>query len=97
MINDNNDNYEDGDEEELDEEDLIIQAAATAAIAAGLSAIEHAQTFYDKTPYHDSALSGVALVLELLTGHPKCIRKELGVHRHVFYALINTLKAAGYQ
>jgi len=39
MINDNNDNYEDGDEEELDEEDLIIQAAATAAIAAGLSAI----------------------------------------------------------
>jgi len=97
MINDDNDDYEDGDEEDLDEEDLIIQAAATATIAAGLSAIEHAQTFYDKMPYHDSALSGVAWVLELLGGHPKRIRKELGVHRHVFYALINTLKAAGYQ
>ncbi|KIM73841.1 hypothetical protein PILCRDRAFT_30552, partial [Piloderma croceum F 1598] len=47
--------------------------------------------------YHDSALSGVAWVLELLTGHPECIRKELGVHRHVFYAFINTLKTAGYQ
>jgi hypothetical protein len=97
MINDNNDDYEDGDEEDLDEEDFIIQAAATAAIAAGLSAIEHAQTFYDKMPYHDSALSGVAWVLELLAGHPKRIRKELGVRRHVFYALINTLKATGYQ
>ena len=44
MINNNDDyNYKEGDEEDLDEEDLIIQAAATTAITAGLSAIDHAQ------------------------------------------------------
>jgi hypothetical protein len=95
MTDNNNSDYEEGDEEDLDEEDLIIQAAATAAIAAGLSAIEYAQAYYDKRPYHDSVFPGIAWVLELLTGHPERIRKELGVHKHVFYALINTLKAAG--
>ena len=95
MINDDNYNYEEGDEEDLDEEDLVVQAAATAAIAAGLSAMEHAQAFYDKRRYHDSALSGIAWVLKLLMGHPERIRKELGVHKHVFYALIDTLKATG--
>src|SRR6266567_1218838 len=39
-----------------DEEDLIIQAAATAVIAAGLAAIEYSWSYYDKTPYHDSVL-----------------------------------------
>ena len=97
MINDDNYDYEEGDEEDLDEEDLIVQAAATAAITASLSAMDNAQAFYDKKPYHDSALSGVAWVSELLTGHPERIRKELGVHKHVFYALIDTLKAAGCQ
>ena len=47
--------------------------------------------------YHDSALSGGTWVLELLMGHPERIRKELGVHKHVFYALIHSLKAAGCQ
>jgi len=95
MINDDDYDYEQGDEGDLDEEDLIIQAATTAAIAAGLSAMEHAQAFYNKRHYHDSALSGVAWVLELLMGHPEHIRKELRVHKHVFYALINALKATG--
>jgi len=94
-ININNDNYVD-EEEDGEEEDLIIQAAATAAISAALAAIDYSQTYYDKTPYHDSALSGAAWVCELLTGHPKRIRKELGVHKHVFRALIVALQEAGH-
>ena len=97
MINDDNYNSEEGEEEDLNEEDLVIQAAATATIAAGLSAMEYAQTYYNKRHYHDSALSGIAWVLELLAGHPERIRKELGVHKHVFYSLIDSLKAAGCQ
>ena len=60
----NNDDYdsEEGEEEDLDEEDLIIQAAATATIAASLSAMEYAQTYYNKRRYHDSALLGIAWV-----------------------------------
>jgi len=84
-------------DEEEEEEELIIQAAAIAATAAGLCIMEYARTYYDKRPYHDSAFSGLDWVLELLSGHPERIRKELGVHKHVFHALIHTLKAAGYQ
>jgi len=35
-------------------------------------------------------------VTELLTGHPKHVRHELGVHKHVFRALIVALQDAGY-
>ena len=91
MINDDNCDHKEG------EEDLIIQVATTAAIATGLSAMEYAQVHYNKRYYHNSALSGVAWVLELLVGHPKCIHKELGVHKHLFYSLISILKATGWQ
>ena len=94
-VNINNDNYAD-EEEDIEEEDLVIQATTTATISAALAAIDYSQTYYDKTPYHDSALSGAALVCELLTGHPKRIRKELGVHKHVFQALIVALQDAGH-
>ena len=53
-------------------------------------------TFYDKVEYHTLALTGHAWVLELLTGHPKIIRCELGVHDHVFYALLHHLQTIGY-
>ena len=81
---------------EEDEEDLVIQAAAAAVIAAGVAAMNYAQTYYNKIPYHDSALTGDGWVTELLEGHPKRIRKELGVHKHVFRALIISLQNAGY-
>ncbi|KAH9954260.1 hypothetical protein BGW80DRAFT_1130185, partial [Lactifluus volemus] len=45
-----------------------------------------------KQPYHTSALTGEAWVLELLAGHPECIRCELGVHHHVFDQLISELQ-----
>ena len=81
---------------DLEEEDLIVQAAATAAIATALSVIDYSQTYFLKTPYHNSALTGAAWVTELLTGHPKHVRHELGVHKHVFRALIVALQDAGY-
>jgi hypothetical protein len=80
----------------LNEDDFMMQAAATAAMAAALVAITYAESYYNKTPYHDSALSGAAWVCKLLNGHPKHLRKELGVHKHVFAALILSLQNAGY-
>ena len=57
--------------------------------------VEYATPLYDKIPYHTSALSGEAWVLELLTGHPKRIRCELAVHKHIFNALIEELGTMG--
>src|ERR1700723_2557383 len=93
-VNADNPNY--ASDEEDEEEDLIIQAAATAAISAALAALDYSQIYYDKIPYHDSTLPGVAWVCELLRGHPKRIHKELGVQKHVFWALIVALQDAGY-
>jgi hypothetical protein len=50
---------------------------------------------YDKQGYHTSALSGADWVRELLDGHPERIRSELGVHNHVFNAIVDELKLAG--
>jgi hypothetical protein len=68
---------------------VMIQIIITATLL-------HAGPLYDKTPYHTSALSGVAWVCELLEGHPERIRNELGVHKHVFHQLIRELQKAGY-
>ena len=95
MINASDNHHTSDEEEDLDKEDLIVQAAVTAAISATLVVIDYSQTHYDKTPYHDSALSSAAWVCELLRGHPKCIHKELGVHKYIFQALIVALQDAG--
>ncbi|KIM59697.1 hypothetical protein SCLCIDRAFT_81924, partial [Scleroderma citrinum Foug A] len=47
-------------------------------------------------PYHTSILSGHGWVMELLTGHPECIRCELGMHAHVFEQLILELHDLGH-
>lgn len=47
------------------------------------------------TPYHTSALTGEAWVLELMTGHPGRIRCELGVSIEVFHALVTYLREIG--
>jgi hypothetical protein len=44
-------------------------------------------------PYHTSALSGADWVCELLAGHPKRIRAELGVYRSTFAMLLRTIQA----
>ena len=63
-------------------------------IILNLVAIIQAQ--YLKQPWHTSMLTGQMWVLELLAGHPECICKVLGVHTHVFYALIDELRELGY-
>ena len=48
----------------------IAHVAMAVADAAGKIVQDHSNTYYDKQPYHTSALSGMAWVNELLTGHP---------------------------
>jgi hypothetical protein len=79
-----------------DEEDIVIQAAVAAAIAAAHAVNEYTQQYVDKIPYHDSAFTGFDWVLELLRGHPKRIRRELGVHKATFRSLIASLQNAGH-
>ena len=47
-------------------------------------------------PYHTSILSGCGWVLELWNGHPERIHMELGVHKHVFKALLRELMQHGH-
>ncbi|KAJ7934078.1 hypothetical protein B0H13DRAFT_1533850, partial [Mycena leptocephala] len=51
---------------------------------------------YCKTDLHTSALSGRAWLDELLSGHPDRIYIALGMHRHVFLALVVQLRAMGH-
>ena len=56
----------------------------------------HAMQQGVRQPYHTSILSGQAWVQELLHGHPRRIRTELGVREHVFRQLIFTLHHMGH-
>jgi hypothetical protein len=53
------------------------------------------ESIHQREPYHTSALSGADWVMELLSGHPERIRCELGVHLHVFDALVSELREMG--
>ncbi|KAF8585608.1 hypothetical protein K439DRAFT_1283568, partial [Ramaria rubella] len=46
-------------------------------------------------PYHTSILAGWGWVNKLLHGHPDCIRSEIEVHKHIFYALVDSLERQG--
>jgi hypothetical protein len=85
-------------EGELEEQHqvFLLQMAGMAIVAAATAALVYAAPLYDKTPYHTSALSGEEWVKELINGHPERIRCELGVHKHVFQALIAYLKNIGH-
>ena len=52
--------------------------------------------YHMKEPYHTSILSGYAWVQELLNGHPEHICTEFGLHKEVFYALIEVLQLMGH-
>jgi hypothetical protein len=60
------------------------------------SVIAYATPLYLKQPYHTSILTGLSWVQELINGHPKCIRRELGVHLHIFDHLLSVLQKMGY-
>ena len=63
---------------------IIITNAATVICA-----------HYLKEPWHTSMFTGQMWILELWAGHPEHICTELGVHQHVFYALIEELCELG--
>ena len=65
---------------------IVLSAAASAL---------HLLYPNDPIPYHTSILTGEAWVLELMRGHPKQIHCELGVHLHVFQALLSELCSIG--
>jgi len=75
---------------------LMVQCITLITCAAGAAACSYGLPLYDKTPYHTSALTRADWVRELLNGHPKRIRNELGVHKHVFNGLILALQQAGF-
>jgi len=47
-------------------------------------------------PYHTSILTGQGWVDELLEGHSEHIHTELGMHKHVFLALVSKLQDLGH-
>ena len=63
----------------------------------GTAALAFGGPLYYKTPYHTSALSGPDWVLELMNGHPEHIQNDLGVHKHIFSALLDHLGAMGFR
>ena len=65
----------------------IILSATTALMQS---------VYTTREPYHTSILTGEGWVMELLSGHPEHIYCELGVHHHVFEALILDLQEMGY-
>ena len=75
---------------------MMFMAAFTMANIVATAALIYADPLYNKVPYHTSALSGADWVRELLDGHPERIRNELGVHKHVFCALVEELQLAGH-
>jgi len=55
----------------------------------------YAGPLYNKTPYHTSILTGEMWVQELIAGHPKRIRTELGMRRNIFLQFVQTLMLSG--
>jgi phosphotransferase system glucose/maltose/N-acetylglucosamine-specific IIC component len=71
-----------------------IIAALVQYIVLGM--MMHVAPQYNKEDLHTSALSGHAWLNELLVGHPDRIYIALGMHRHVFLALVFQIHALGY-
>ena len=69
-------------------------ALFVAIILNGTSSLVLSLT--EREPYHTSILTGEGWVMELLAGHPKHIRCELGVHCPVFLQLIQELWQLGH-
>ena len=74
---------------------IILYAALLVNIILATTA-NILQNLYICEPYHTSALSGEAWVLELLCGQPDQIHTELGVTLEVFNELIQELQRLGY-
>jgi hypothetical protein len=89
---------DDPDEEEMQEiqrRRLALLSSATAVFTACQAVIDLLTPVINRTPYHTSILSGEEWVQELLSGHPRRIRTELGVYRQTFLTLVRTLQDIG--
>ena len=53
---------------------------------------EYWSTYIEKTPCHNSRLSGFEYLQELLNGHPNRIYNSLRMNKHVFISLCATLE-----
>jgi hypothetical protein len=73
---------------------VVLQALVRATYHV---VMDYFSPLYLRTPYHTSALSGADWVHELLTGHPECIRNELGVYRSTFTMLVKAMQSNGLQ
>ena len=69
----------------------IIFVCVSVILAACTSLLQIQSARRTREPYHTSVLTGEGWVIELLTGHPKCIQCELGVSSEVFILLIGKL------
>ncbi|TFK86403.1 hypothetical protein K466DRAFT_461471, partial [Polyporus arcularius HHB13444] len=71
-------------------------AAALTALAGGI-VTTYMSPHIIKSPMYNSIQTGEAYIQELLHGHPDRIRDTLGVHKHIFHALIHELQVyAGF-
>jgi hypothetical protein len=72
---------------------------AAALLCLVLLSIEatgvYTSSYYNKTPYHTSALKGSEWVHELIKGHPGRIYHELGMRKSVFLKFVEELREAG--
>jgi hypothetical protein len=50
---------------------------------------------FEKTPQHTSILSGQDWINELIAGHDGWFYNEMGMQKHVFYALLSVLRRDG--
>jgi hypothetical protein len=81
-------------------EDPVRRSAILQAVAMFVSIIVAAgaliaMPLLERIPYHTSILTGQGWVSELLNGHPDRIRTELGMRKHVYLALVASLRVAG--
>ena len=76
---------------------LLLQALAIFVNTVAFAVTIFAEPFYDKTPYHTSALSGHAWVQELISGHPLQIKTELGMRLELFKCLVDELRDCGLE
>ena len=97
-ISDNSDNSSEVEQQQHQQvRKMMSMAAFTMANIIATTALIYADPLYNKLSYHTSALSDADWVWELISSHPGCICNELGVHKHVFYALMEELQLVGYK
>jgi hypothetical protein len=74
---------------------MVLVAVLSMLQAAALAVTLYASQWYWKQPYHNSSLTGAGWVEELIYGHPERIHNCLGMHVHVFLALVSELQLCG--